>query len=198
MVVTSQHYAVGILGISDEDICFSAAKLFFAYGLGNAMTFPLWVGAEAILLPGPPTPDSCHEVIEKYKPTIFYGVPTLYAAQLKSMESKGTNDPNLSSIRVCTSAGEALPPDLLKRWVDKTGIPLLDGIGTTEILHIFLSNRIGNVKPGASGLAVPGYEGKVVDSNCKEVPTGETGDLMIKGDSLLNFIGAIQKKQRIP
>ena len=187
MVVTSQHYAVGILGISDRDICFSAAKLFFAYGLGNAMTFPLWVGAEAILLPGPPTPDSCHEVIEKYKPTIFYGVPTLYAAQLKSMESKGTNAPNLSSIRVCTSAGEALPPDLLKRWVDKTGIPLLDGIGTTEILHIFLSNRIGNVKPGASGLAVPGYEGKVVDSNCKEVPTGETGDLMIKGDSLLKL-----------
>jgi acyl-coenzyme A synthetase/AMP-(fatty) acid ligase len=103
------------------------------------------------------------------------------------MESKGTNDLNLSSIRVCTSAGEALPPDLLKRWVDKTGIPLLDGIGTTEILHIFLSNRIGNVKPGASGLAVPGYEGKVVDSNCKEVPAGETGDLMIKGDSLLKL-----------
>jgi benzoate-CoA ligase family protein len=187
MVVTSQHYAVGILGVNERDICFSAAKLFFAYGLGNAMTFPLWVGAEAILLPGPPTPDSCHEVIETYKPTIFYGVPTLYAAQLKSMGSTEKKDPDLSSIRVCTSAGEALPPDLLKRWVDKTGIPLLDGIGTTEILHIFLSNRIGNVKPGASGLAVPGYEGKVVDSKGQEVPTGETGDLMIKGDSLLKL-----------
>jgi len=187
MVVTSQHYAVGILGVNESDICFSAAKLFFAYGLGNAMTFPLWVGAEAILLPGPPTPDSCHEVIETYKPTIFYGVPTLYAAQLKSMGSTENRDPDLSSIRVCTSAGEALPPDLLKRWVDKTGIPLLDGIGTTEILHIFLSNRIGNVKPGASGLAVPGYEGKVVDSKGQEVPTGETGDLMIKGDSLLKL-----------
>ena len=187
MVVTSQHYAVGILSVNERDICFSAAKLFFAYGLGNAMTFPLWVGAEAILLPGPPTPDSCHEVIETYKPTIFYGVPTLYAAQLKSMGSTEKKDPDLSSIRVCTSAGEALPPDLLKRWVDKTGIPLLDGIGTTEILHIFLSNRIGNVKPGASGLAVPGYEGKVVDSKGQEVPTGETGDLMIKGDSLLKL-----------
>ena len=184
MVVTSQHYGVGILGINEKDTCFSAAKLFFAYGLGNAMTFPLWVGAEAVLFPGPPTPDSCHEIIENYRPTIFYGVPTLYAAQLKSME---TNDPDLSSIRVCTSAGEALPPDLLKRWLDKTGIPLLDGIGTTEILHIFLSNRIDNVKPGASGLTVPGYEGKVVDSDGKEVPNGETGDLMIKGDSLLKL-----------
>ena len=184
MVVTSQHYGVGILGINDKDTCFSAAKLFFAYGLGNAMTFPLWVGAEAVLFPGPPTPDSCHEIIEKHRPTIFYGVPTLYAAQLKSME---TNDPDLSSIRVCTSAGEALPPDLLKRWLDKTGIPLLDGIGTTEILHIFLSNRIDNVKPGASGLTVPGYEGKVVDGDGKEVPNGETGDLMIKGDSLLKL-----------
>jgi benzoate-CoA ligase family protein len=186
MVITSQHYAVGVLGITAEDICFSAAKLFFAYGLGNAMTFPLWVGAEAVLLPGPPTPDSCHEIIEKYKPTIFYGVPTLYAAQLKSMETAG-KDPDLSSIRVCTSAGEALPPDLLKRWVDKTGIPLLDGIGTTEILHIFLSNQIGNVKPGASGLAVPGYEGRIVDDEGNEVPTGETGALMIKGDSLLKL-----------
>ena len=184
MVVTSQHYGVGILGINEKDTCFSAAKLFFAYGLGNAMTFPLWVGAEAVLFPGPPTPDSCHEIIENYRPTIFYGVPTLYAAQLKSME---TNDPDLSSIRVCTSAGEALPPDLLKRWLDKTGIPLLDGIGTTEILHIFLSNRIDNVKPGASGLTVPGYEGKVVDSDGKELPNGETGDLMIKGDSLLKL-----------
>jgi len=185
IVITCQHYAVGILGINKDDICFSAAKLFFAYGLGNAMTFPLWVGAEAILFSGPPTPDSCHEIIEKYKPTIFYGVPTLYAAQLKSMASTKNKEPNLSSIRVCTSAGEALPPDLLKRWVEKTGIPLLDGIGTTEILHIFLSNQIGNVKPGSSGLVVPGYEGKVVDNNRQEVSRGETGDLMIKGDSLL-------------
>jgi benzoate-CoA ligase family protein len=186
MVVTSQHYAVGVLGISEKDICFSAAKLFFAYGLGNAMTFPLWVGAEAVLLPGPPTPDSCHEVISKYKPTVFYGVPTLYAAQLKSMAA-GNTPPDLSSIRVCVSAGEALPPDLLKRWVDKTGIPLLDGIGTTEILHIFLSNQIDNTKPGASGLAVPGYEGKIVDDEGQEVATGETGALMIKGDSLLKL-----------
>ncbi len=187
IVITCQHYAAGILGINEEDVCFSAAKLFFAYGLGNAMTFPLWVGAEAILFSGPPTPESCHEIIEKYKPTIFYGVPTLYAAQLKAMASSEKKEPDLSSIRVCTSAGEALPPDLLKRWMDKTGIPLLDGIGTTEILHIFLSNRIGNIKPGSSGLVVPGYEGKVVDTSGKEVPNGETGDLMIKGDSLLKL-----------
>ncbi len=182
IAVTCQHYAVGILGINEDDICFSAAKLFFAYGLGNAMTFPLWVGAEAILFPGPPTPDSCHEIIEKYKPTVFYGVPTLYASQLKSMATK---EPDLSSIRVCTSAGEALPPDLLKRWVEKTGIPLLDGIGTTEILHIFLSNQIEKIRPGSTGLMVPGYEGKVVDDNGKEIPRGEPGNLIIKGDSLL-------------
>ncbi|MFP6712652.1 MAG: benzoate-CoA ligase family protein [Rhodospirillales bacterium] len=184
MVVTSQQYAVGVLGITEDDICFSAAKLFFAYGLGNAMTFPLWVGAQAIFYPGPPSPDACHEVIEKFNPTIFYGVPTLYAAQLKSMEN---SEPDLSSVRVCTSAGEALPPDLLKRWTDKTGIPMLDGIGTTEILHIFLSNQIGKVKPGASGLVVPGYEGKIVDEEGQEVPTGETGALMIKGNSLLKL-----------
>jgi len=185
MVVTSQHYGIGILGINNNDVCFSAAKLFFAYGLGNAMTFPLWAGARAVLFSGPPTPDICHEIIEKYKPTIFYGVPTLYAAQLKSMENNLDHVPDLSSIRVCTSAGEALPPDLLKRWIDKTGIPLLDGIGTTEILHIFLSNQIDNVQPGASGLPVPGYQAKIVDDDGKEVKTGETGSLMITGDSLL-------------
>ena len=115
---------------------YSAAKLFFAYGLGNAMTFPLWVGGEAILFSAPPTPGDMHEIVEKYKPTIYYGVPTLYAAQLKLLEN---TEVDLSSIRLCISAGEALPPDLLKRWREKTSLPLLDGIGTTEILHISIS-----------------------------------------------------------
>ena len=184
MVITSQRYAVETLGMTADDINFSAAKLFFAYGLGNAMTFPLWVGGSAVLFPGPPTPTGMHEIIEKYKPTIYYGVPTLYAAQLKAMDDE---DVDLSSIRIFISAGEALPPDLLRRWQEKTGADILDGIGTTEILHIFLSNRPGDVKPGASGRTVPGYEAKIVDDDGNQVPDGETGSLMIKGDSLLKL-----------
>ena len=184
MVITSQRYAVETLNMTSDDINFSAAKLFFAYGLGNAMTFPLWVGGKAVLFSGPPTPGDVHEIIEKYEPTIYYGVPTLYAAQLKSMEEK---DADLSSIRPFISAGEALPPDLLRRWTKKTNLPLLDGIGTTEILHIFLSNRNADFKPGASGKLVPGYEARIVDEVGIEVPNGETGSLMIKGDSLLKF-----------
>ena len=182
MVITSQRYAVETLNMTNKDINFSAAKLFFAYGLGNAMTFPLWVGGEAILFSAPPTPGDMHEIVEKYKPTIYYGVPTLYAAQLKLLEN---TEVDLSSIRLCISAGEALPPDLLKRWREKTDLPLLDGIGTTEILHIFLSNKEDDYKPGASGKPVPGYEGRIVDDDGNEVPDGETGNLMIKGNSLL-------------
>ena len=184
MVITSQRYAVETLGMTEKDINFSAAKLFFAYGLGNAMTFPLWVGGSAILFAGPPSPADMHEIIETHRPTIYYGVPTLYAAQLKTM---GNTDVDLSSIRIFISAGEALPPDLLRRWTEKTGAEILDGIGTTEILHIFLSNRPGEVKPGASGRTVPGYAAKIVDDDGNEVPDGETGSLMIKGESLLKL-----------
>ena len=184
MVVTSQRYAVETLGMTADDINFSAAKLFFAYGLGNAMTFPLWVGGSAVLFAGPPTPGDMHEIIETYQPTIYYGVPTLYAAQFKAMENA---DVDLSSIRIFISAGEALPPDLLRRWTEKTGKEILDGIGTTEILHIFLSNRPGEVKPGSSGKTVPGYDAKVVDDAGNEVPDGETGSLMIRGESLLKL-----------
>ncbi|MEK9677148.1 MAG: benzoate-CoA ligase family protein [Rhodospirillaceae bacterium] len=184
MVVTSQRYAVETLNMTADDVNFSAAKLFFAYGLGNGMTFPLWVGGSAVFFPGPPTPAAMHEVIETHGPTIYYGVPTLYAAQLKAMNEAPAD---LSSLRLCISAGEALPPDLHTRWTEKTKLPLLDGIGTTEILHIFLSNREGNYKQGASGMPVPGYEAKIVDEEGNEVPTGETGSLMIKGESLLKL-----------
>jgi benzoate-CoA ligase family protein len=182
MVVTSQYYGVETIGIGEKDVCFSAAKLFFAYGLGNGMTFPLWSGCEAVLFDGAPTPDAMHEVIETHKPSVYFAVPTLYAAQLRAMDER---EPDLSSLRACISAGEALPPDLLKRWTDATGFTILDGIGTTEILHIFLSNRDGDFKPGASGKTVPGYEGRIVDDDGNEVPDGETGSLMIRGDSLL-------------
>ena len=144
MVVTSQHYGVETLGVRENDVCFSAAKLFFAYGLGNAMTFPLWVGATAVLFDQRPTPDSTFATVERFRPTLYFGVPTLYAAQLQALE-KGKRE--FSSIRYCVSAGEALPANVFARWKELTGLDILDGIGSTEALHIFISNRPGDVAP---------------------------------------------------
>lgn len=184
MVATSQHYGVGVLGMTEDDVCFSAAKLFFAYGLGNAMTFPLWVGGQAVLFPGRPTPADMFDMIERYKPTLYFGVPTLYAAQLQALEA---GVPDLSSVRYCVSAGEPLPADIFRRWKEKTGLVILDGIGTTEILHIFISNLIGDAKPGTSGRLVPGYEACIVDEQGQGVQQGDTGNLRIKGDSCLKY-----------
>ncbi len=180
MVVTSQLYGVDVLGVGEADIHFSAAKLFFAYGLGNAMTFPLWVGGTAVLCAPKPTPNLTFEIIETYKPTLYYGVPTLYAAQLAALE---TASPDLSSVRYCVSAGEALPADIFRRWKEKTGLTILDGIGSTEILHIFVANRPGDVKPGTSGRAVPGYAARIVGEDGKEVSPGDAGTLQIRSDS---------------
>jgi benzoate-CoA ligase family protein len=180
IAVTAQTYAVDTLGIREDDICFSAAKLFFAYGLGNGMTFPLWAGATAILLEPRPTPDSTFATIAKYKPTLYFGVPTLYAAQLQAFEQA---KPDLSSIRYCVSAGEALPGDIFRRWKETTGLEILDGIGSTEALHIFIANRPGDFKPGTSGRIVPGYQARIVDETGKPVTQGESGKLHIKGPS---------------
>ena len=182
MMVTSQYYGVETLGISEADVCYSAAKLFFAYGLGNAMTFPLWTGATCVLDAGRPTPDSTFANIERFQPSLYFGVPTLYAAQLQALESKKVD---FSSLRQCISAGEALPPDIFKRWKEKTGTVILDGIGSTELLHIFISNRPDDLKPGTSGKLVPGYEGRIVDEKDNEVPPGEEGRLQVKGSSSL-------------
>lgn len=179
MVTTSEHYGVGVLGVREDDVCFSAAKLFFAYGLGNAMTFPLWTGATSVLLGPKPTPQSSFETIEAYRPTLFFGVPTLYAAQLQALE---TARPDLSSVRLCASAGEALPADIFRRWKERTGLTILDGIGSTEALHIFISNRPGDVRPGTSGRVVPGYEARIVVEG-KEAPPGEVGRLHVRGPS---------------
>ncbi|MBF0392342.1 MAG: benzoate-CoA ligase family protein [Alphaproteobacteria bacterium] len=180
MVVTSETYGVQTLGVREDDICFSAAKLFFAYGLGNGMTFPLWVGATTVLLDTRPTPDSTFEMIARFRPTLYFGVPTLYAAQLQALESL---KPDLSSVRLCVSAGEALPADIFRRWRERTGLDILDGIGSTELLHIFISNRVGSIRPGSSGTMVPGYEARIVDENDREVPIGESGKLLVKGKS---------------
>ncbi len=181
MVVTSEHYGVATLGLREDDVCFSAAKLFFAYGLGNAMSFPLWLGATTVLLPGPPSPDSTFEIIETHKPSVFFGVPTLYAAQLKALEA-GPRD--LASLRVCVSAGEALPAALYQRWKARVGVDILDGIGSTEALHIFVSNRPGDIKPGTSGRVVPSYRARILGDDGKEAKPGDSGRLLIAGDSL--------------
>lgn len=180
MVVTSQHYGVETLGCAEGDTCFSAAKLFFAYGLGNNMTFPLWVGATAVVFPGPPTPAAMFDTIRDFKPTIYFGVPTLYAAQLKYMSETETDT---SSLRVCVSAGEALPADIYTRWREKTGTDILDGIGSTEALHIFISNKAGDIHPGTSGRPVTGYEARIVGEDGGDVGDGESGTLWIKGQS---------------
>lgn len=180
ITVTCVRYAEGVLGITEDDVCFSAAKLFFAYGLGNAMTFPLWAGATCILCAKPPTPEVTFDMIQRFRPTIYYGVPTLYAAQLRAMESVSC-DP--SSLRTCISAAEPLPADILRRWHDRIGLPILDGIGSTELLHIFISNAPEGFRPASSGRIVPGYEARIVDEDGNEVAAGRPGRLMIKGQS---------------
>jgi benzoate-CoA ligase family protein len=188
MVVTSQRYGVEVLGMTRGDVCFSAAKLFFAYGLGNAMTFPLWVGGTAVLLAPRPTPELVFEVIARHRPTLFFGVPTLYAAQLRATEAKidsaGAAAPDVSSLRLCVSAGEGLPAEILRRWQALAGLPILDGIGSTEALHIFITNRPDDIRPGTSGRLVPGYEARIVDEHGQVVAPGQRGQLEIRGDSI--------------
>jgi benzoate-CoA ligase len=180
LIQTAELYGRGVLGIREDDVVFSAAKLFFAYGLGNALTFPMSVGATTVLWPARPAPADVFGVLTKYQPTIFYGVPTLYAALLAHAER-----PKKSALklRVCTSAGEALPAEIGKRWTADYGCEILDGIGSTEMLHIFLSNRPGEVRYGTTGRAVPGYELRIVGDDGRECGPGEIGELQIKGPS---------------
>ncbi len=184
MAVTSHFYGVQTLGVREDDVCFSAAKLFFAYGMGNGMTFPLWVGATSVLLETRPTPESTFATIERFRPTLYFGVPTLYGTQLQALERL---QPDLGSVRLCVSAGEALPADIFRRWQERTGLVILDGIGSTEALHIFISNRVGEIRPGSSGRLVPGYEAVVVDEDDREVPAGEPGRLVIRGKSTAKY-----------
>jgi benzoate-CoA ligase len=192
LVVTAEAFGRGVLQLAEDDICFSAARLFFAYGLGNGMYMPLAAGAAAVLCPDRPTPESVYRYLERFRPTVFFGVPTLYGQMLeyKAQQDRegapgvGPNGPHeLSSVRVCVSAGEALPIDIYERWKERFGLSILDGIGSTEMLHIFLSNRPGDVRPGSTGKPVPGYELRLVDDEGHEVPKGEIGTLMVKGES---------------
>jgi benzoate-CoA ligase len=178
LIQTAQLYGQGVLGIQEHDVVYSAAKFFFAYGLGNSLTFPLAVGATAVLLHSRPTPADVFGVLQKYQPSIFYGVPTLYAALLADTARPAKSALHL---RVCTSAGEALPADIGKRWSAEYGCEVLDGIGSTEMLHIFLSNRPGHVRYGTTGQAVPGYTLKIVNDDGQECKAGEMGELQVCG-----------------
>ena len=177
---TAELYAKPVLGIREDDVVFSAAKLFFAYGLGNGLTFPLSVGATVILMGERPTPQAVFQRLTRHRPTVFYGVPTLYASMLASPDLPPREQ---VSMRVCTSAGEALPRDIGERFTRHFGCEILDGIGSTEMLHIFISNQSGQIRYGTTGKPVPGYEVQLRDDSGAPVAAGTIGDLYIKGPS---------------
>jgi benzoate-CoA ligase family protein len=180
-VTCIDSYAKGVLGLTQDDIVLSASKFFFAYGLGNSFFYPLGVGASVVLLRDRPLPETMFATIAHYHPTVFFGIPTLYANMLEIEDAEKKYD--LSSLRICASAGEALPKEIFFEWKKRFGLEILDGIGSTELLHIFISNRPGDVKPGSSGKIVPGYTARIVDDNGNDVPDGEIGNLQIKGES---------------
>jgi benzoate-CoA ligase len=176
--LTDDLYGGPFLGITENDVCYSVAKLFFAYGLGNALTFPMSAGACTVLLPDRPTPDAVAALLRRHPVTVFFAVPTFYAAFLASADAPARAE---LRFRRCVSAGEALPEDIGKRWVERYGTDILDGIGSTEMLHIFLSNRAGDVKYGTTGKPVPGYDVKLVDDDGLPVKKGEMGELLVRG-----------------
>lgn len=183
MVVCAELYAKNILKITENDRFFSVAKMFFAYGLGNGLYFSLSVGATSILWPGSPSPPNIFSVIEKHKPTLFFSVPSNYATLL-SYQREGGPDFDLSTVRYAVSAGEALPATIFHRFKERFKVEILDAIGSTEALHMFIANQPGAVRPGSSGQIMPGYEARIVDENGHDVPDGEIGSLLIKGDSV--------------
>jgi benzoate-CoA ligase family protein len=170
-----------VLGLTAGDRTYSVARLFFAYGLGNALYFPFSVGASTVLDPQRPEALRVFSIVERYRPTIFYAVPTAYSGMLAAVESGHPCD--LRSVRLCSSAGEPLAASLYERWRQQFGIEILDGIGSTEVLHTFISNRPGRVRAGSSGEVVPGYDVRIVDGDGVDVPAGEIGDLLVRGDS---------------
>lgn len=193
LIHTAELYARPVLGIREHDVIFSAAKLFFAYGLGNGLTFPFAAGATAVLMAERPTPAAVSRVLRQHQPTIFCGVPTLYASMLASAELPGSDD---LSIRRCTSAGESLPADIGRRWTEHFGVEILDGLGSTEMLHIFLSNRPGDVHYGTSGKPVPGYELRLVGDDGEPVMQGEPGELQVSGPTSAAFYWNNRAKTR--
>ena len=182
MVTCADAYAKGVLRITAHDRCFSVAKLFFAYGLGNAMYFPFAVGATTILWPGAPTAANVYSAIEAHRPTLFFSVPTNYGMLLAHRRESAPTSICPRSATPCRPARRCRAA-LFERFKQRFGVEILDGIGSTEVLHIFISNRPGAVRPGSSGLVVPGYEARLVDEQNAAVASGEIGNLLIRGDS---------------
>jgi 4-hydroxybenzoate-CoA ligase len=181
LIATAKLFGQGVLGIREDDVVHSASKLFFAYGLGNAMTFPLSVGATAALWPHRPSPEGVFETLRRNRVTIFYGVPSLYTALLAHNGiGRGAGSDRL---RVCVSAGEALPGGVGKRWREAVGVVVVDGLGSTEMLNTFLSNRPGDIRYGSTGKPVPGYDLRIVDDNGRDLGDGEIGELIVRGPS---------------
>ena len=177
----AENYGQHVLGIQHDDVCFSAAKLFFAYGLGASMAIPMSVGATTALLPDRPTPAAVMSMLKKFQPTLFFGVPTLYAAMLA--DPSCTAEHGSERLRLCISAGEALPEDVGLTWQERMGVGILDGIGSTEMLHVFLSNRPGDIRYGTTGREFPGYKLRIVDDDGNDVEDGELGELLVSGGS---------------
>lgn len=182
MITITERFVQPVLGMTENDLCFSASKMFFSYGLGNSLYFPFRFGASTVLWPEKPDPEKVLQVIEKYRPTFFYSVPTLFARYLRVEKQY-----DLSSLRTCLSSGEPLPPALFHQWKERTGVELLDVVGSTEATHDFLANRPGRAKAGSSGEVTPAFEAKIVDDEGREVPIGETGNLMVRGDATAPF-----------
>ena len=178
MITISDLFVKPVLGMNENDRCFSASKLFFSYGLGNSLYFPFRFGASTVLWPEKPDPEKILQVIDKYKPTFFFSVPTLYARFLRIEKQY-----DLSSLRICLSSGEPLPPAIFQQWQERFGMELLDVVGSTEATHDFLANRPGRAKAGSSGEVTPAFEAKIVDDAGHEVSLGEIGNLMVKGDA---------------
>jgi 4-hydroxybenzoate-CoA ligase len=181
LMATAKLFGQGILGITENDVVHSASKLFFAYGLGNALTFPLSVGATAALWPHRPSPEGVFETLKRNRVTIFYGVPSLHTALLSHKDvCKGAGSDRL---RLCVSAGEALPAHIGERWREVTGVDVLDGLGSTEMLNTFLSNRPGDIRYGSTGKPVPGYDTRIVDEHGRDLGPDEIGELLVRGPS---------------
>ncbi len=190
---TAQHYGVGVLALREDDVCFSAAKLFFAYGLGNALSFPLAVGATVVLMAGRPTPEAVFARWVTHQTTVFFGAPTGYAGMLAAPDLPPRE---VVALRLCSSAGEALPKELGERFTAHYGVPIVDGIGSTEMLHIFLSNLPHDVRYGTTGWPVPGYEVSLRGDDGQAVADGEMGDLFIKGPSAALMYWGNREKSR--
>ena len=180
VMAAAENYGGQVLGIGPGDVTFSVSKLFFAYGLGNGLYFPLSVGATTVLLPDRPAPDSIFSVLREFRPSLFFSVPTVYGALLQATQDGAQQ---LDSVRLAVSAGEALPAEIFTRFRERFGQEILDGIGSTEMLHIFLSSRPGEARPGSCGKPVPGYEARIVDEDDAETPQGEIGNLWVRGES---------------